>query len=55
MDIASFRASVGLPEVGPEIFDVRAPIRTDFFRGQLKKYLQSDLNVLGKEILEGEY
>ncbi len=40
------------PEVGPEAFDSGARILTDFFHEQLKKYLQPDLDKLGKEIIE---
>ena len=40
------------PEVGPEAYDKGARILTDFFHEQLNKYLQPDLDPLGREIIE---
>ncbi len=40
------------PEVGAEAFDAGARILDDFFREQLHKYLQPDLDELGREIID---
>jgi len=40
------------PEVGPEAYDSGARILTDFFHEQLEKYMQPDLDGLGREIIE---
>ncbi len=40
------------PEVGPEAFDAGAAILTDFFHTQLKKFRQSDLDPLGRQIID---
>jgi hypothetical protein len=40
------------PEVGPETFDAGAQMLTDFFREQLEKYLQPDLDALGRAIID---
>lgn len=40
------------PEVGPEVYDAGAQILTDFFQEQLKKFIQPDLDPLGREIIE---
>ncbi len=40
------------PEVGPEAYDAGARILTEFFHEQLRKYLQSDLDSQGKDIIE---
>jgi hypothetical protein len=40
------------PEVGPEAYDKGAKILTDFFRAQLKNFLQPDLDKTGRDIIE---
>ncbi len=40
------------PEVGPEAFDQGAEILTEFFHAQLKKFIQPDLDPLGREIID---
>lgn len=40
------------PEVGPEAYDVGAGILTEFFHDQVGKFLQPDLDPLGREIIE---
>jgi hypothetical protein len=40
------------PEVGNDAYDAGARILEDFFRGQLEKYLQPDLDALGRRIIE---
>ncbi len=40
------------PEVGPDAYDAGARILTDFFHEQLRKYLQPDLDVLGRRIID---
>jgi len=40
------------PEVGPEAYDKGARILTDFFHKQLSKYMQPDLDEIGREIIE---
>jgi len=40
------------PEVGEAAFDVGAQMLADFFQGQLNKYLQSQLDPLGRQIIE---
>lgn len=39
------------PEVGPEAYDEGAKILTDFFHGELKKFLKPELNAIGKAII----
>lgn len=40
------------PEVGNEAYDIGAKMLTDFFKRELEKYNTSDLNPLGKEIIQ---
>jgi hypothetical protein len=40
------------PEVGPEAFDEGAGILADFFHRELQKFLQSELDPAGREIIE---
>jgi hypothetical protein len=40
------------PEVGPEAYDAGAEILRDFFQEQIRKFLQPDLNDLGRQIIE---
>ncbi len=40
------------PEVAPEAYDAGARILTDFFRKQLGKYMQPDLDGLGRTIID---
>lgn len=40
------------PEVGPEAFDAGAKILTTFFHAQLEKFLQPDLDPMGREIID---
>lgn len=40
------------PEVGDEAYDQGAAILYDFFRQELKLYLEPDLNPLGRQIIE---
>jgi hypothetical protein len=40
------------PEVGPEGFDAGMKILQDFFERELQKFLHSDLDPLGKSIIE---
>lgn len=40
------------PEVGPEAFDAGARILTEFFHGELRKFLHPELDPAGREIIE---
>lgn len=40
------------PEIGTETFDEGAGILTEFFHGELRKFLQADLDKTGKQIIE---
>jgi len=40
------------PEVGPEAYDAGARVLTDFFHEQIRKYLQPDLDALGRQIID---
>lgn len=40
------------PEVGEEGYDKGAKLLTDFFKDEIKKFLTSDLDPLGKQIIE---
>ncbi|MFP4106677.1 MAG: DUF4914 family protein [Phycisphaerae bacterium] len=40
------------PEVGPEAYDEGARILRDFFHRELRKYLQPELDSVGREIIE---
>lgn len=40
------------PEVGPEAYDAGAGILAEFFHEQIEKFLQPDLDPLGRRIIE---
>ncbi len=40
------------PEVGPDAYDIGAQILTEFFHEQISKFLQPDLNPVGRKIIE---
>jgi hypothetical protein len=40
------------PEVGEEAYDAGAAIMTEFFHAQLRKFLQPELDALGREIID---
>jgi hypothetical protein len=40
------------PEVGPEAYDAGADTLTEFFREQLQKYLQPDIDPAGRDIID---